>query len=72
MIEAQFMGSGLGQMADQMDAFVDNYLQGDEGKNYMNLAEQVQQEKVLDYIKEKVEIKSKKVSLDKFKEIVEG
>jgi len=72
MIAAQFMGSGLGQMADQMDAFVDNYLQGDEGKNYMNMAEQVQQEKVLSFIKEKVEIKSKKVSLDKFKEIVEA
>ena len=60
MIAAQFMGSGLGQMADQMDAFVDNYLQGDEGKNYMNMAEQVQQEKVLDFIKEKLKSSKKK------------
>lgn len=72
MIEAQFMGSGMGQFADQMDAFVDNYLQGENGQNYMKMAEQVQQEKVLAFIKENIEIKKKKVSLDKFKEIVEA
>ena len=72
MIEAQFMGSGMGQFADQMDAFVDNYLQGENGQNYMKMAEQVQQEKVLAFIKDKIDIKKKKVSLDKFKEIVEA
>lgn len=72
MIEAQFMGSGMGQFVDQMDAFVDNYLQGENGQNYMKMAEQVQGEKVLEFVKEKIEIKSKKVSLDKFKEIVEN
>lgn len=70
MIEAQFMGSGLGQMLDQMDSFVEHYLQGENGQNYMKMAEQVQQEKVLDHIKGQIEIKSKKVSLDQFKEIV--
>jgi trigger factor len=57
-------------MADQMDSFVEHYLQGENGQNYMKMAEQVQQEKVLDLVKDKIEIKSKKVSLDKFKEIV--
>lgn len=71
MIEQQFMGSGMGSMLDQMDTFVEHYLQGENGQNYMKMAEQVQQEKVLEFIKEKVEIKPKKVSLDKFKEIVE-
>jgi len=70
MIEAQFMGSGLGQLGDQMDSFVENYLQGEKGENYMKMAEQVQQEKVLGFVKENIEIKAKKVSLDKFKEIV--
>ncbi len=70
MIEAQFMGSGLGQLGDQMDSFVENYLQGENGQNYMKMAEQVQQEKVLDFVKNNIEIKSKKVNLDKFKEIV--
>ena len=72
MIEAQFMGSGMGQFADQMDMFVDNYLQGENGQNYMKMAEQVQGEKVIEFVKEKISITSKKVSLDKFKEIVEN
>lgn len=70
MIEAQFMGSGLGQLGDQMDSFVENYLQGENGQNYMKMAEQVQQEKVLGFVKENIEIKAKKISLDKFKELV--
>lgn len=60
MIEAQFMGSGMGQFADQMDAFVDNYLQGENGQNYMKMAEQVQGEKVIEFIKEKISISNKK------------
>lgn len=72
MIEAQFMGSGMGQFADQMDSFVDNYLQGENGQNYMKMAEQVQGEKVIEFVKEKISITNKKVSLDKFKEIVEN
>ncbi len=72
MIGAQFGGSGLGQLADQMDSFVDNYLQGENGQNYMKMAEQVQQQKVLDFIKEKIEIKSEEVDLEKFKKIVQN
>jgi trigger factor len=72
MIEAQFMGSGMGQFADQMDAFVDNYLQGENGQNYMKMAEQVQGEKVIEFIKEKISIANKKVSLEKFTELVQN
>lgn len=72
MIEAQFMGSGMGQFADQMDSFVENYLQGENGQNYMKMAEQVQGDKVIEYIKEKISITNKKVSLDKFKDIVQN
>ena len=71
MIAAQFGGSGLGQLTDQMDSFVDNYLQGENGQNYMKMAEQVQQEQVLDFIKSKIEIKQEEVGLEKFKKIVE-
>lgn len=70
MIEAQFQGSGLGQMADQMDSFVEHYLQGEKGQNYMKMAEQVQEEKVLEHIKSAATLNDKKISLDKFKEIV--
>ena len=72
MIAQQFGGSGLGQFADQMDAFVDNYLQGENGQNYMKMAEQVQQVKVIDFIKEKIDIKEETVDVEKFKKIVEN
>lgn len=72
MINAQFAGSGMGQFADQMDSFVDNYLQGENGQNYMKMAEQVQQTKVIDFIKEKIDIKEEKVDVEKFKKIVEN
>lgn len=72
MINAQFAGSGMGQFADQMDSFVENYLQGENGQNYMKMAEQVQQNKVIDFIKEKIDIKEEKVDVEKFKKIVEN
>lgn len=72
MINAQFAGSGMGQFADQMDSFVENYLQGEDGQNYMKMAEQVQQAKVIDFIKEKIDIKEEKIDVEKFKKIVEN
>ena len=72
MIRTQFAGSGLGQLEDQMDAFADNYLKGEEGQNYMKMAEQVVEEKVMELIKSKIEIKEEKVDVEKFKKIVEN
>jgi len=38
MVKREFASSGLGsQMEDSMDMFVDNYLKGEEGQNYMNM-----------------------------------
>ena len=62
----------MDQFADQMDTFIENYLQGENGQNYMKMAEQVQGEKVIEYIKERISITNKKVSLDKFKDIVQN
>jgi trigger factor len=72
MISAQFAGSGMGQFADQMDMFVENYLQGENGQNYMKMAEQVLQSKVIDFVKEKIDIKEETVDVEKFKKIVEN
>lgn len=72
MINAQFAGSGMGQFADQMDMFVENYLQGENGQNYTKMAEQVQQNKVIDFIKDKIDIKEEKIDVEKFKKIVEN
>jgi len=72
MIEAQFGGSGLGQLTDQIDSFVDNYLKGEDGDNYMKVAEQVQQEKVIEFVKSKIDIKLDEVDVEKFKKIVQN
>ncbi len=73
MIREQFASSGMGaQMEDSMDMFVDNYLQGNEGQNYMQMMTSVQNDKVLGFVKEKANVKEESISADKFKELVEN
>jgi trigger factor len=55
-----------------MDSFVEHYLQGEKGQNYMKMSEQVQENKVMEFVKEKIEIKEKEVDVEKFKEIVQN
>jgi len=72
MVREQFAASGLGsQMEDSMDMFVDNYLKGEEGQNYMNMLTSIQNEKVLAFAADKVSIKEKELSIDEFKELLE-
>jgi trigger factor len=54
-----------------MDLFVDNYLKGNEGQNYMNLMTSVQNEKVLAFIQEKIKMTDKNLSIDEFKELLD-
>ncbi|MBS9525952.1 trigger factor [Litoribacter ruber] len=71
MIREQLASSGLGaQMEDNMDMFVDNYLKGNEGQNYMQMLTSVQNEKVLGFVREKIKMKEEKISLDQFKELL--
>jgi trigger factor len=71
MIAAQFAQSGLGdQMNEQLDAFADNYLKGNEGQNYLQVFNQVRSEKILKLIKEKIKIVKKEVNLEQFKKEV--
>lgn len=72
MIREQFASSGFGsQMEASMDMFVDNYLKGNEGQNYMNMLTSVQNDKVMVLIKEKIKLKEKQISIDEFKELLE-
>ncbi|MEN2282238.1 trigger factor [Algoriphagus sp. SE2] len=72
MIREQFASSGLGsQMEESMDMFVDNYLKGEDGQNYMNMLTSVQNDKVLAYVQETIDLKEKEISIDKFKELLE-
>ncbi|MEO9871126.1 trigger factor [Ekhidna sp.] len=70
LIKNQFAGSGMGnQMDDQLDSFAENYLQGENGENYMKVFNQVQSHKVLEHIKSEVTVKEKTISLDEFRKL---
>jgi trigger factor len=72
MIREQFASSGLGsQLEASMDLFVDNYLKGNEGQNYMNMLTSAQNEKVLALVMEKINLTEKSISIDEFKELLE-
>lgn len=71
MVREQFASSGLGsQMEDSMDMFVDNYLKGEEGQNYMNMLTSVQNDKVLSFVETQVKLSEKEISIDEFKELL--
>jgi trigger factor len=72
LIVAQFGGRAFAdQFGDKIDGIADNYLQGENGQNFMRLYNQLKNEKVMNFIKEKVTVQDKKVSVDEFKKIVE-
>jgi trigger factor len=71
MIREQFASSGLGaQLEASMDMFVDNYLKGNEGQNYMQMLTSVQNDKVLTFVKEKAAIKEEEIGVDKFQDLL--
>ncbi|PZX48957.1 trigger factor [Algoriphagus chordae] len=72
MVREQFAASGLGaQMEDSMDMFVDNYLKGEDGQNYMNMLTSIQNEKVLAFALDKISLKEKDLTIDEFKELLD-
>lgn len=71
MIREQLSSSGLAaQLEASMDMFVDNYLKGNEGQNYMQMLTSVQNDKVLSFVKEKAKVKEEKISVDKFQDLL--
>ncbi|MCG8477223.1 MAG: trigger factor [Cytophagales bacterium] len=70
----QLMMYGLptDQLDDNMADFVENYLKGENGQNYMNTYHQVRMGKVFDIVKEKINLETKKVSVEEFKKIVQA
>lgn len=70
MIINQFGGQGFAdQIADRMDGIVDNYLQHENGQNFMKLYNQLRAEKIMNFIRERISVDEKKVSVDEFKKI---
>ena len=71
LIVAQLASSGIGdQMADQLDAFADNYLKGNEGQNYLQVFNQVRNDRIMDFIRDTITITKKEVNIDQFKKEV--
>ncbi len=71
-IVAQFGGQAFAdQIAERLDGIADNYLQNENGQNFMRLYNQLRTEKILKYIREKISVDEKKVTVDEFKKIVE-
>lgn len=72
LIIAQFGGQAFAeQLQDRMDAIADNYLQNENGQNFMKLFNQLKNEKIMSHIKDNITVEEKVVSLNEFKKIVE-
>jgi trigger factor len=72
LIIAQFGGQAFAeQLGDRLDGIADNYLQNENGQNFMRLYNQLRNEKIMKFIKENITIQEKKVTVDEFKKIVE-
>ncbi|MFM7193784.1 MAG: trigger factor, partial [Bacteroidota bacterium] len=70
MLMEQFGGAAIAeQLGDRMDAFADNYLQGNEGKNYMRLYNQLHTEKIMGVIRGKISVTDKMISLEDFQKL---
>ncbi len=68
-IESQFGQPGiLAQLGENGESILKNFLE----KNYVQVYNQVHDQKVLDLMKEKVSVKDKKVSIDEFKELIKN
>jgi trigger factor len=73
MIRENLASSGMmGQMEDNMDMFVNNYLQGKDGQNYMQMLTSVQSDKVLAFVMEKAKVEEETLSTEAFKKLLEN
>ncbi len=72
MFQAQFGGMELNDEMDKnMEVMANNYLQQNNGENYMNVFTQLRTEKIMDVLKEKANISMKKVSRAEFEKLSE-
>ena len=71
LIKAQFASYGMSEnLTENLDAFAENYLQGNDGQNYMNTFNKVRNDRIMDFIYDKMELSFKKVKPDEFSKIV--
>jgi len=71
MILAQFASYGMSEnLTENLDAFAENYLKGNDGQNYMNTFNKVRNDRIMDFIYHKMELSFKKVKPEEFSKIV--
>jgi trigger factor len=71
LIISQFGGKAFAeQISDKLDGIADNYLQNENGQNFMKIYNQLRAEKILKFIREKITVQEKKVTVEEFKKIV--
>lgn len=58
-------------LMSQLDKLVSNYLTHENGRNFNRLYDQIQLEKIMGLIKEKIKLTEKSVSLEEFRKLVE-
>ena len=67
MFQAQFGGMEMNEeMSQNMEVMANNYLQQNNGEQYMNVHNQLRTEKIMDILKQKVQISVKKVTREDF------
>jgi trigger factor len=70
LIKAQFASYGMSEnLSENLDAFAENYLQGNDGQNYMNTFNKVRNDRIMEYIYDKMELSFKKVKPEEFSKI---
>ena len=72
LIKERFGGYNLIDSPEDLDNFINTFLERENGKNYMNLFKQLQEEKIIDFIKEQIYIEKKVVNLETFEKMIEN
>jgi trigger factor len=71
LVISQFGGeAALEYLGDRLDQITDNYLQGNNGQNFMRLYNALRTEKIMGVIKGLITVQDKPVSLEEFKKAV--
>ena len=73
MVINQFGGEAVAEpLKDRIDKIADNYLQGNNGQNFMRLYHVIRTEKIMSAVKSRITVQEKKVSIEEFKKLAEA
>ncbi|MEJ7646251.1 MAG: trigger factor [Chryseolinea sp.] len=71
LIISQFGGQAFAsQISDRLDGIADNYLQNENGQNFMKLYNQLRSERILKHVRDNITVEDQNVTVEEFKKIV--